>query len=128
MTDEIKVERKYGFGGTAKLDPDLLQGVFLNVMLNAIQVMKGKGELKLITSMQQNNGKKYLRVSISDTGPGIPDEMKEQVFNPFFTRREDGTGLGLAIVLKVIQEHNATITIKDNKLQGAIFEFNFELG
>ncbi|MHC4870240.1 MAG: two-component system sensor histidine kinase NtrB [Planctomycetota bacterium] len=109
------------------LDPDLMQRAFMNVIFNAVQFMEEKGELRLSAHVAENDKGSILILKISDTGPGVPANIKEQVFNPFFTRRENGTGLGLAIVQKIIQDHEGTVFIEDNLPHGAVFVFEFKL-
>ena len=60
-------------------------------------------------------------VTIADHGPGIPDEFRQRVFEPYFTTKRDGTGLGLALVRQTIEAHNGTITVADTPGGGATF-------
>lgn len=98
-------------------DLDGLRQVFLNLILNAVQAMKGKGEL-WITGKQQ--GEKIL-VSVKDSGPGIPAEVKDRIFDAFYTTKTDGTGLGLSIVRGIIQQHKGSVWVESEPGQGAMF-------
>jgi signal transduction histidine kinase len=60
-------------------------------------------------------------IAIADTGPGIPEEKRDRIFQPYFTDKRDGTGLGLAIVRQTIEQHHGTITVADTPGGGATF-------
>jgi two-component system NtrC family sensor kinase len=99
-----------------------IQEVFLNIILNAEQAMTStKGEGKLSIKTQQVKG--YIRISFTDSGPGIPAEHLEKVFNPFFTTRGEigGTGLGLSICHGIVTEHGGKIYVKSKLGKGATF-------
>ncbi len=84
--------------------------VISNIIVNAIQAMKGKGTLKIRTSLVNNE---LVRIDIMDTGPGVPDEIRDKIFDPFFTTKDqgEGTGLGLAISREIIEKHRGTISV-----------------
>ena len=73
----------------------------------------------------QSNGRRGIQVRLQDTGPGIPAEMREQVFNPFVTTKKSGVGLGLSIVSKIVDEHHGTIRLENSQGQGTCFEIFF---
>jgi signal transduction histidine kinase len=60
-------------------------------------------------------------VEIQDSGPGVPAELREQIFNPFFTSKENGVGLGLSIVAKIVDDHRGSIRLKSRPGEGACF-------
>jgi signal transduction histidine kinase len=78
--------------GRAVADPHLVQSVVLNLVQNAAQAMAGEGEVWVRLAPGE--------VRVTDSGPGVPDELRAQIFEPFFTTRTRGTGLGLAISRK----------------------------
>ncbi len=121
---KIKIIRDYN-NVLFNLDPDYLQRAFLNVIFNAVQMMGDDGCLHLSINIEERAGESFLIVKIADTGPGISNEIKEKIFNPFFTKRENGTGLGLAIVQKIVQDHDGVVFVEDNTPHGAIFVFEF---
>jgi signal transduction histidine kinase len=89
--------------------PDNLNQVWTNLINNALQAMKNKGTLQIDVSVQNH----YAVVSITDSGPGIPDDIKPKIFEPFFTTKPagDGCGLGLDIVKNIIDKHDGKITV-----------------
>ncbi len=100
-------------------DVGQMQQVFLNIMLNAVEAMKGKGNLSLSTTNRQGE----VFASIKDTGPGISPTVSKKIFDPFFTTNPQGkgTGLGLAISYGIVQKHKGTIRVKSNPGHGAEF-------
>lgn len=102
-----------------RLDPEQMRRIFINLIDNAIDAMNKQGEVKIQTSFDQK--RKQAQIEISDTGPGISEKDKEKLFLPHFSTKKKGTGLGLAIVNQIINEHNGSIHIEDNKPIGAKF-------
>jgi two-component system, LuxR family, sensor kinase FixL len=99
-----------------------LQQVLLNLITNALEAMKGKSTsiLMIRTRMQMSD---MVTVSVSDSGPGINETMKERVFKPFFTTKEEGLGIGLAICRSIIDEHGGRIWVENNPVIGVTFSF-----
>lgn len=102
-----------------KLDSDQMKRVFINIIDNAIEAMDKRGEISISTDYDENTN--FVRIEISDTGPGVPDKDKDKLFLPHFSTKKKGTGLGLAIVHQIISEHKGTIEIEDNLPHGAKF-------
>ena len=101
-------------------DPDLLQQVFLNLCLNAIQAMPEGGALTLTTGVRRYRTRRSLvDVSVTDTGVGIPKQLMEKIFDPFFTTRSMGTGLGLPISVQIVRDAGGVITARNNPGGGA---------
>ena len=69
-----------------------------------------------------SDGKKGVEITFEDSGPGIPPELREQIFNPFFTTKETGVGLGLSIVSKIIDDHRGWIRVTSEPGKGACFQ------
>src|SRR2546430_2283718 len=90
---------------------------FANLLRNASEAMNGCGEIDVAVARDGDG----LVVTIADHGPGVPDELRQQVFEPYFTTKQDGTGLGLALVRQTIEAHNGTITATDTPGGGATF-------
>jgi signal transduction histidine kinase len=84
-----------------------LRRAFANLLRNASEAMHGRGAIDVSVSRDGAG----LVVTIADHGPGIPDELRQRVFEPYFTTKQDGTGLGLALVRQTIEAHSGTITV-----------------
>ncbi|MCK4307689.1 cache domain-containing protein [candidate division WOR-3 bacterium] len=97
-------------------DPQQIQQVFINVILNAFQSMPGGGKLLVATGMK--NG--FVETKFTDTGSGIAKEDLNKIFDPFFTTKKRGTGLGLAISKNIIDKHSGTIGIESELNKGSI--------
>jgi two-component system, NtrC family, sensor histidine kinase HydH len=115
-------------------DDKQLGQAFINLFLNAIEAMSSGGTLQVATTPHSSEkgggadyGPRWLRLTISDTGPGIPAEHLPQVFDRFFTTKQDGTGLGLAITRSIIQEHGGTITVESVLHKGTSFKIALPL-
>ncbi|UCC39578.1 MAG: cache domain-containing protein [Candidatus Aminicenantes bacterium] len=102
-------------------DSAQLQQVFMNIILNAAEAMNGNGVLTLSTSLSEEGT--HIEVKFADTGPGIEEEDKKRLFEPFFSTKEvgKGTGLGLAISYSIIQKHQGTIKVKSEVGKGSTF-------
>ena len=102
-----------------EVDPDQMKMVFVNLINNAIDALDGRGRLD-VTS-RYDKSRNTVVVEFADDGPGIPAEVKEKLFIPYFSTKKKGTGLGLAIVHRIVSDHNGTISVADNHPQGARF-------
>lgn len=94
-----------------KADPDMLYQAFLNILINAMQTMPEGGVIEINIEPAD----KALWVFFEDCGSGIPEEVMDKIWNPFFTTKEKGTGLGLGIVKNIIEAHGGTIKIENRK-------------
>ncbi len=116
----VQVEKDYAdILPRVPLDESLCEQAFVNIMQNAYDAMgaSGGGLLrvqvrKARASGQDGRNVDGVEVRIEDTGPGIPPELREQIFNPFVTTKKAGVGLGLSIVSKIIDGHHGTIRIE----------------
>ncbi|MGH7181753.1 MAG: two-component system sensor histidine kinase NtrB [Nitrospiraceae bacterium] len=101
-------------------DPGQMKQVLLNLILNSIHAMPGSGTLTLSASVteEQVPGGSALRLSVSDTGVGIPAAQRSRIFDPFFTTRDEGTGLGLAIVHAIVEAHQGRIDVESSEGKG----------
>jgi signal transduction histidine kinase len=115
----IRVEKNPSPGLEALMvDPDLMYRGLLNVFNNAIQAMPDGGLIKVIIEKSYQNGMPVQRITVQDTGEGIPAEAMENLFTPFFTTREKGTGLGLAILKNIVEGHGGEILIDSPVSEG----------
>lgn len=107
-------------------DPDRLLQVFHNLIRNGAEAMAGAaGELVVRTRFErvapQCGGRAAAVVEVGDRGPGIPPEVQQQLFNPFFTTKDGGTGLGLPISLRIVEEHGGAVEVQSQTGQGTTF-------
>ena len=93
-------------------DSNLIYRCLLNVFNNAIQAMPDGGGIEVTVKEIKRDGRHAQQITVNDTGLGIPEEARENLFTPFFTTREKGTGLGLAIVKNIIEGHGGHILIE----------------
>jgi signal transduction histidine kinase len=110
-------------------DPDLLQQVFLNLILNAIQSMPEGGTLRLHTSSTRvskgafpESERRYVEVRVEDTGVGMEKEIIQNIFNAFYTTKETGTGLGLMVTQGIVQDHDGWIDVESEAGKGSVFK------
>ena len=97
-------------------DPELMHQALLNLVRNAVDAMAERGGGTLSLAVEAN------RITVADTGPGLPAGVIDRIFNPFFTTRNTGTGLGLAIVHRIIDAHGGTIAVHNrDDCGGAVF-------
>lgn len=123
-TAGIKIATEYAPSlPKVRIDSELCEQVFTNLISNACEAMSQGGQLTIRAQAGKTAGERAYEVAveIEDTGPGIPEEIKEQVFNPFFTTKKSGVGLGLAIVSKIIDAHGGTVKLVNVPGQGACF-------
>src|ERR1700722_12206217 len=129
-----KIERKYAENlPKIPADAQLCEQVFVNLITNGMQAMQAQDAsfektLRLVIVPEESNGEPGVGVIVADTGPGVPPESREQIFNPFFTSKKDGVGLGLSIVAKIVDDHRGTIRLEDNTPRGARFHVFFPKG
>lgn len=93
-----------------KADPHMIQQVLMNVFINAIQAMEFGGRMEVHLAEKDNRAE----IMVSDTGKGIPDNVKGRIFDPFFTTKPKGIGLGLSISYRIIKLHSGNITFVSN--------------
>jgi two-component system NtrC family sensor kinase len=101
-------------------DPDLLHQAFLNIVINARQAMPQGGRLTVESRADGRNGRP-VRITISDTGAGIPPDHLDRIFQPFFTTKPNGTGLGLAIAARIVEQHGGRIAVNTAPGEGTTF-------
>ncbi|MGA2543120.1 MAG: ATP-binding protein [Verrucomicrobiota bacterium] len=103
---------------TIEADEQLLRQALFNLVLNAIQAVPPKGQIRLRAS-KRNNEEAF--IEISDNGPGVPQANRAEIFKPYFTTHPEGTGLGLSVVQQIVQAHGWDIECLPNDPAGALF-------
>ena len=105
------------------VDPTLMGQAILNLLLNAAEACEPGGKVTVRFHAPGENAEvKQFRISVRDSGPGIPPTILDRIFNPFFTTKDQGTGLGLAIVHRIVEAHDGTIVARNVEGGGAEFE------
>jgi signal transduction histidine kinase len=119
LKGRIKVVKEYGDLPEIECYPDQLNQVFMNLLVNAAQAIAGPGEIRITTFHDGDT----VRISISDSGSGIPAELVSRVFDSGFTTKHagEGTGLGLSISKKIVQAHGGRIELDGGAGRGATF-------
>jgi two-component system, NtrC family, sensor kinase len=112
LRNRVRVEKEYGDIPTVECYPNRLNQVFMNLLVNAAQAIPELGTITIKTSRTEDS----VRIAISDTGVGIPNENLPKIFDPGFTTKGVGvgTGLGLPICYKIIQEHQGRIEVESS--------------
>lgn len=108
---------------TAKVDADLIKQAILNVVLNGAQAMSQGGDLHVTV---REDGR-MAAIEISDSGSGIPDDIRAKIFDLYFTTRKDGSGIGLAMTYRIIQLHNGSIDVQSEQNIGSTFTLKLPL-
>lgn len=116
--ENIEIIKEYGDIPRIKCYPSKIQQVFMNMFINAIQAIqskkqKGKGQIKITTYLSEKHNHKVV-IEIEDNGVGISEEIRNRIFEPFFTNKDvgQGTGLGLSITLGIVESHQGTIAVE----------------
>jgi two-component system sensor histidine kinase HydH len=132
----VRIERHYASGlPLVPLDESLCEQAFLNLVQNAYEAMQETGEggtLRVDVQPasredQKGDDEKGVELRLADTGPGVPEELREEIFNPFVTTKKTGVGLGLSIVSKIVDGHHGSIHVKNAAEGGAVFTLFFPL-
>jgi signal transduction histidine kinase len=101
----------------ASVDPGLIKQAVLNLMINATQAMTEGGELLLRLSPRDGSA----MLEVIDTGPGVPEELQEQIFDAYFSTRPGGSGLGLPMTRRIVHQHGGEITLESQPGKGTRF-------
>ena len=122
----LRIPEKIGCWG----DSQQLKRVLINLIHNACASFDDnqEGEIRItaLESAEKDTDEKTI-IKITDNGPGIPEEIIDKIFNPFFTTRKSGTGLGLAIVHQIIDSHRGDVRVVSRKNEGTTFEISLPL-
>ena len=111
----------------ATIDKVQIQQVLVNLVRNSIEAME-EVEPRVLTIGVRLAAGPFIEVSVSDTGPGIPDEMMAKLFQPFISTKAKGMGIGLSISRSIIQSHGGDLRARRNSGGGATFHFTLPVG
>ncbi len=117
--DRVEIVKEYGDIPLVRCYSAKLNQVLMNLLINACQAIDGKGEIRIKTAVKDDT----IRIDISDTGKGIPEELQKKIFDPFFTTKPvgKGTGLGLSISHKIVREHKGELLVHSVEGEGTTF-------
>lgn len=112
---------------TVPCDPSQIQQVLMNLLLNGAESIKGPGTVRV--SARKPPDEPFIILEVSDTGAGIPPEIRHKIFDPFFTTKEEGkgVGLGLAVVYGIVQSHGGDIEVESRVAHGTTFRVRLPL-
>jgi PAS domain S-box-containing protein len=120
----VQVERHSGQGLLpARIDSDLVKQAVLNIVLNGVQSMPEGGKLQIITRREGEGA----IITIRDEGPGIPADIRDKVFNLYFTTKKEGSGIGLAMAYRVVQLHHGSVEFTSIDGRGTTFYLRLPL-
>ena len=106
------------------VDPQLFRIVLLNLLLNAVQAMQGQGTVRIAVTVSED----ACQIAVADSGPGIPSEIRDRIFAPFFTTKTRGTGLGLSTVKRLIESHQGRVSVACPSTGGTVFTIELPAG
>ena len=118
---ELKVVREFGDALPARVDPQQLRQAIWNLCINAVQAMPEGGELRVGGRLLPGSNPARMELWVSDTGHGIAEGDLPQIFEPFFSTKQEGSGIGLALVYRVVQDHDGQIEVRSHPGVGATF-------
>lgn len=113
----IELEFEPACSGRALFDPDMIKLVVMNLVSNAMDAVGSKGRIKV--DIRENE--RYAVLVVSDNGPGMAEELRRSIFNPFFTTKDKGVGLGLFIVYNIVKAHRGSIEVESDEGSGSSF-------
>ena len=109
------------------IDPTLIEEVLLNLMTNAAEAMRNQeGDRLIEVASGMQNGLVYVRVS--DSGPGIPAQLRTKVLEPFYTTKKSGSGIGLSLCHRIITDHGGHLEVGSSRWSGAEFVIKLPVG
>ncbi len=116
IVQQIRVE-----DSVITVDVDLLKQAVFNIVVNAIEAMKDGGTLRFEASLRGDDAE----IRIADSGPGIPEDLKDKIYDLYFTTKRGGSGIGLAMTFRIVQLHDGTIDFESEPGQGTTFVLRF---
>lgn len=123
LTGHPSVNFSWGKGMTLHADADQLTLVLTNLIRNALEATAGQAEARI--EVMASEADKVPYISVTDNGPGIPEEELEEIFLPFYTTKPDGSGIGLSLCREIMHLHGGELTVSSHRGQGASFMLLF---
>ena len=121
--NKIKIIKDYGDIPEIECYPGKINQVLLNILVNAVQSIKEKGQISIKTKLKTKESQQFVEILVKDTGSGMTDDIKKRIFEPFFTTKDAGecTGLGLSISHNIIEIHHGSIEVESVHGKGSVF-------
>lgn len=124
----IRVQTHFAKGDPIVIGDDLqLKQVVLNLCLNARDAMAAGGSLRIDTQIERRGGRDWAILSVEDSGHGIPREIQDKIYEPFFTTKDRGTGIGLSVVRDIVNRLGGTIEVWSDEMTGTKFEIRLQM-
>jgi signal transduction histidine kinase len=115
----VEITTEYAAGvALVSADADQLKQVLVNLVSNAVQAMEASGGTIAVRVWDDDS---YVFISVADDGPGIPGELLDKIFDPFYSTRDAGTGLGLTIVHRIVDQHGGRLEVESTPGAGTTF-------
>jgi two-component system, NtrC family, nitrogen regulation sensor histidine kinase NtrY len=109
---------------SVEIDAGLIEQVLINLLLNAIDAVKCSPEPKIVLTAYTDNDNKII-IKVADNGTGMPEDVLEQIFIPFFSTKRNGNGIGLSLCKQIMMVHKGTITVQSKVNEGTAFYLRF---
>ena len=106
-----------------EVDINLIEQVLINLLINALEAVKEKSNPRIVLSAFQENTKAVIKVS--DNGAGVPDELLDRIFIPFFSTKKSGSGIGLSLCKQIMLLHKGSIQVHSKEGEGSAFVLKF---
>ena len=121
MAGQVSIRCHYSGDTVIVADGSLIRQAVYNLLINALDSVRGKKGRVEITTERIMNGRDTLKLMVRDNGEGIPEDVMDRIFDPFFTTKQHGTGLGLCIVDSIVKSHGGRIWVESDRAGGATF-------
>jgi nitrogen fixation/metabolism regulation signal transduction histidine kinase len=129
LSTEVTIDSSHiGEDSVIRADPGQINQVLANLIRNAIQAMPKGGEISIRSAVVNKENRQFCRIWIKDSGSGIPEDIRNRVFEPYFTSKSEGAGLGLAIVQRIVFDHDGNIWFETEEGVGTTFIVDLPLG
>ncbi|MDH3999339.1 MAG: ATP-binding protein, partial [Desulfuromonadales bacterium] len=121
ISGDIKLTRQLMGKTTVAADHDKLRQVIVNLVINAQQALQDSSQTDKRITVATRKREDTVEIVIEDNGPGVPENLREKIFEPLFSTKNFGIGLGMTIVEKIVMSHKGEITLQPNRTQGCCF-------
>src|SRR5437868_14145544 len=105
-------------------DPSLIEQVLINLIVNAIEAVKEQTHPRIVLSADTASFKKII-IKVADNGTGMPEELMDKIFIPFFSTKKNGSGIGLSLCKQIVMLHKGTIQVQSTQGLGTVFSMQF---